>query len=294
MVLATATLPCDYTFPVPCRQASAVPLSIDTTDLPDGVDTLTLVATDAAQNTATSLVTVMIANHPPSPPRLTGAPAGRSRQPSATITAQVAAGVVPITAVDWMLCGSTGCGAVTAVAVRPGAPSPSFKVTVPRDGDYTVAAYATDAAGRRSATATEPFDVDRTLPATAGSGSPNSGTGGPASGALPVLPAGSGGRLRLPALVGRAGVRLRLTLRRRPHDRVEFDLRSSPARPGRVRVDMAFAGHRPRIRRLTLHRGVGSLVTPVPAGATTLTLTLAGLGAGGTDRVRLAPVRPPS
>jgi hypothetical protein len=180
------------------------------------------------------------------------------------------------------------------VAVAPGASSPSFTVTVPRDGDYTVAAYATDAAGRRSVTATEPFDVDRTLPATDAAGLPQPGAGGPASGAPPVLPAGSNRRLRLPALVGRAGVRLRLTLWRRPHHRVELDLRTSPVRPGRVRVGMEFTGHPATIRRLTLHRGGGSIVTPVPSGATTLTLTLLGLGARGSDLVRLAPARPRS
>ena len=293
-VLATATQPCDYTYPVPCRQATAVPLSLDTAQLPDGVDTLTLLATDAAQNTAGSPITVMVANHAPPPPRLTGAPVGRTRQPSATITAHMVAGGVPIAGLGWMLCGSAGCGPATAVPVLPGAPSPSFKVTVPRDGDYTVAAYAIDAAGHRSPTATEPFDVDRTMPANGAPGSPQPRPGGAASGALPLLPAT--GRLRLPDLVGPAGVRLRVTLRRRSHRRVEVDLRATPVRPVRLRlrVGIAFAGHPARIRRLALHRGRGALSAPVPAGATTLTLTLAGLGARATDPVRLAPVSPPS
>ncbi len=291
--LATATLACDYTYPVPCPEATAVPLSVDTTQLPDGVNALTVVATDAAQNVASSPIAVMVANHAPPPPRLTGAPAGRTRQATASVTAQLVRGSVPITAVDWMLCGSAGCGPATAVPVSPGAPSPSFKVTVPQDGDYTVAAYAIDAAGRRSPTATEPFDVDRTLPATHAS-RPQPRTGGSTSPGLPVLPARAGRSVRLPDLVGPAGARLRLTLRRRPHHRVEVDLRANSTRPVRVRLGLAFAGHPARISRLTLHRGRGSLATPVPAGATALTLTLAGLGARATDPVRLAPSGAPS
>jgi hypothetical protein len=285
-VLASATLPCDYTYPVPCHQAMAAPVQIDTTQLPDGIDPVTLTATDAAQSATTSTINLMIANHAPPAPRLTGAPSGPTAQPSAMITAQMPSAAVPITTLDWMLCAST-CGTPTPLPVPAGASTVSFKVTVPKDGDYTIAAYAVDAAGHRSALASQQFDVDRSSPAGGGSGAGQTGSTNGGAGLSQTLPGGPTAKLTLPLVVGSAGVRLRLTLRRRAHRRLELAVRTSPGRPGRLLVDLTFAGHRPTIRRLTLRRGAASVTVPTPAGATRLTVVLTGLGARATDHVRL-------
>ncbi|MCA1693716.1 MAG: hypothetical protein LC749_02755, partial [Actinobacteria bacterium] len=158
---ATANQPCDYTFPKPCPAAATAALQIDTTSLNDGPSTLTLVATDAAQNTSTTTIHPMIANHPPPPPTLTGGLAGPTSKNSATITAQVRSTGVPVPTLDWMLC-TTICGPPTAVPVHDA--TATFTVTAPADGSYLVKAFAVDAAGHASTPAAVPFVVDRGAP----------------------------------------------------------------------------------------------------------------------------------
>lgn len=285
IVLASATQPCDYTYTVPCPQANAVPLVVDTTRLPDGVDRLTLVATDPAQNTATSTVDVMVANRAPPAPVLTGVPAGVTAQTSASVTARVASGGVPITALDWMVC-SGSCQPANVVPVPAGAGTVSFTAAVPGSGHYALEAYAVDAAGHRSATASAPFDV-------AVGGRPPGPTSGQtvAGNSVPVeaiLPSGPTGRLTLPAARGRGGVRLRLTLQRRPHGALALDVATRPRRAGRVIVRLAFAGHRTLTHRLTLRHGAAGFVGRIPGRASALSVAVVGFGTKLTAHVRLA------
>jgi len=91
----------------------------------------------------------------------------------------------------------------------------------------------------------------------------------------------------LPAALGRAGVRLELSIRRRAHGRIEVAVRTSPTRAGTVTVGLTFAGHRQETHALHLRHGVAALVTHVPRGATRLTLAVKGLGAQTTRHVSL-------
>jgi hypothetical protein len=163
-VLATAEQVCDYTYPVPCPPAQAVPVQIDTTKLSDGVDPLRLVATDTAENSTTSTLNVLVANHAPPQPTLAGAPVGWTTRPAASIVAQVPASGVPIARLEWMLC-SARCGPANLVPVSDGAASVAFDAVAPADGAYTVEAATVDVAGHRSATSRVGFDVSRAPPA---------------------------------------------------------------------------------------------------------------------------------
>jgi hypothetical protein len=275
---------CDYTYTVPCPQAGADPLEIDTTRVPDGAARLTLVAVDAAQNAATSSIEVLVANRPPARPSLSGAPPGWTAQPSATITAELPAGAVPVDRLDWRLCAST-CTPVGAVRVPPGAARVSFRVTVPADGAYTIEATAVDAAGHVSPTATTPFYVDRSTPSATG-GQPDGADG--AAPRVVTLGSGSHARVNLPVTVGRHHLRLNSSLSRRAGARLELRLATSPPRSGRVRVGLAFDGHRAQRHTLRLRRGAAALVFGVPAGATRLRVTLVGFGASSTAEVLIA------
>ncbi len=279
-VLASAAQACDYTYPVPCPQATGLTLPIDTTRLPDGIVPLTLLVADPAQNTKTATINAMVANHPPPPPRLTGAPTGPSTAPAAEITAGLGAGGVPIDTLMWALCAAT-CPPATAVSVPAGAGRVKFTASAPADGLYTIQAYALDAAGHASSIASVPFDVDRAGVAPSG--------GGPPARPAARLPAAAGASVKLAPATGSGGVRILLTMRRRPLGRIELDVRTSPRRPGHLRLGLAFAGHHTQRRSLTLRRGAATAAARVPTGATRLTVSLAGLGARSTRDVLLAP-----
>jgi hypothetical protein len=267
-ILATTSQPCDYTYATPCPDASAVSLTVDTRRLPDGIDPLTVAVTDPAQNTAVKTIAVMVANANPPPPVLTGVPPNPTSQPSARITARIPSTPVPITALRWMLCAAS-CGPAQTVAASAGSATATFTVDVPADGAYTIAAYALDAAGHRSAAVAAPFVLDR-------------------ASADVSLPSGSGAATALAPVVGRAGVGLSLRLRRRAHGRLELDIRTRPHRAGRLRIRMTFPGHPTDRRTLALHHGAAVAVVRVPAGARRLTVVVAGLGVRATRHIRLA------
>ena len=268
-VLAGASQPCDYTYTTPCPQAAAVPLLLDTRRLPDGIDPVTITATDAAQNTTATTIAVMVANNPPPPPVLAGLPDGPTTRASVVITAGLRSVGVPIAAVGWSLCGAT-CGPTQAVTVPSGASTATFTVTAPADGAYTIKAYAVDAAGHRSSLVTGPLAVDRA-----------------GSGAAVTLPAGANAGASLPPAVS-PGVRLLVSVHRRGRRQLEVDVRTRPKRAGRVHLRLAFAGHRSQHRTLVLHAGGGAVLVDIPPAATQLTLALTGLGTHATRRVRLA------
>ena len=269
-LLASASQPCDYTYTTPCPQAAAVPLVVDTHRLPDGIDPVTITATDAAQNTTTTTLPVMVANNPPPAPLLTGLPDGPTAHASVEVTAGLRAVGVPITAIGWMLCGVT-CGPTQVVSVPNGAATAVFTVTAPTEGAYTLKAYAVDAAGHRSSVVTGSLDVD-----------------GAVSGAAVTLPAGVNAGASLSPAVGRGGVRLLLSVHRRNQGRLEIDVRTRPRRTGHIQLRLTFAGHRAQHRTLVLHGGVAAVLVGVPPRATRLTIALSGLGTHATRRVRLA------
>ncbi len=271
-VLASTDQPCDYTYTTPCPQAVAVPLVVDTRRLPDGIDPVTITATDAAQNTSATTIAVMVANNPPPPPLLAGLPDGPTAHASVDVTAGLRAVGVPITAVGWMLCG-VACGPAQVVTVPSGAATAAFTVTAPADGAYTLKAYAVDAAGHRSSLVTGSLDVERA-----------------GSGAAVTLPAGANAGASLSPVVGRGGVRLLLSVHRRNHGRLEVDVRTRPRRSGRLQLRLTFAGHRAQHRALHLHAGVAAVLVGVPPRATRLTVALSGLGTHATRHVRLAGV----
>jgi hypothetical protein len=162
-LLATQSLSCDYTYAVPCPQASGVPIMVNVNGLLDGSDALTITATDAAGNQASGTVGIAVDHTVPSAPSIGGLPGRWTRRTAFTATAGLPSRAVPITAVQWQLCGAT-CSPATTVPVASHAGTASFPVSVPADGAYTLRALVVDAGGLASAAATAPLLVDRVAP----------------------------------------------------------------------------------------------------------------------------------
>jgi len=137
---------CDYTQTQPCPQLPSGNVSVDTTQLRDGTQTLTLLATNAAGNTLNvqSPPLVVDNNGPPAPATFTAAPiAGNARAVQLTWSDPLNP-PQPVTGAYAQLCQATCTAAV------PTSSSHSAQVAVPGPGTYGLRLWLTDSAGRGS------------------------------------------------------------------------------------------------------------------------------------------------
>ena len=142
--LISAQQSCDFTLTQPCPQLPGGSLSVDTTRVPDGPHTFSLVATDAAGNSQTIVsprVTVDN-NGPPAPGAFAARAAGPSSNAINLSWTNPGSPPAPITGAMVQLC-EASCAAAT-----PLAPSGSAQITAPAPGAYSLRLWLTDAEGR--------------------------------------------------------------------------------------------------------------------------------------------------
>jgi hypothetical protein len=162
---------CDFSLAQPCPQLPTGQLSVDTSLLRDGPQTVTLVATDAAGNTGTaqSPSVVVDNNGPPAPANLTAGAIGPGSNVVNLAWSNPPAPPQPITGAQAQLC-QASCG--TAVAVSTAG---SAQITAPGPGAYTVRLSLSDSAGKTGAAATSTV----TVPAPKSGGGGGGGDGNP-------------------------------------------------------------------------------------------------------------------
>jgi hypothetical protein len=138
---------CDYSQTQPCPQLSSGSLELNTTQLHDGPQTLTLLVTNAAGNTTTvqSPTVVVDNNGPPAPTSLTATAVGGGSDAIDLSWSDPANPPQPVSGAFAQLC-QTSCGAAIAVNGSGGA-----QVTAPGPGTYTIRLWLVDQAGRGSA-----------------------------------------------------------------------------------------------------------------------------------------------
>jgi hypothetical protein len=138
---------CDYSQTQPCPQLSSGSLELNTTDLHDGAQTLTLLVTNAAGNTATvQSPTVVVDNDGPTAPKsLTATAVGGGSDAIDLSWSDPANPPQPVSGAFAQLC-QASCGADIAVNGSGGA-----QVTAPGPGTYTIRLWLVDQAGRGSA-----------------------------------------------------------------------------------------------------------------------------------------------
>lgn len=242
---------CDYTYAKPCpAETGQRELGLPTTELSDGVHTLTVTASDAAGNSTSLSQQITVANGPPPPPSgltAVAVPAGGSTFDVSWSDPEGTA--APIVSASYQVCragGFTNCSA--PVAAPPAGP---LLVTVPGPGVWTLAVWLTDAAGNTSASSAAFATLEvPTLGAVGVGGSPATTNAEPVATILPPLGAS-------PAHLGvSASVRGR---------RVTIAATSAVTRT----VDLAVVARtRKRLfvrhRRLTLKAGRSVLVLTLP------------------------------
>ncbi len=166
--LVMASQGCDFTTVVPCPQLPGGSLSVDTTRVPDGPHTFSVVVTDAAGNaqTATSPSIVVDNNGPPAPTAFTATPGA----PADTINLAWAnpAGPAPVTGALVQLC-QASCPAPISVS-----PTGAAEITAPGPGVYSLRLWLVDAQGRGSAQNAALATV--TVPTPGGSSKPPGGS----------------------------------------------------------------------------------------------------------------------
>jgi hypothetical protein len=138
---------CDYSQTQPCPQLSSGSLDLDTTELRDGAQTLTLLVTNAAGNTTSvqSPTVVVDNNGPPAPTSLTATAVGDGSDAIDLSWSDPANPPQAVSGAFAQLC-QASCGAVTAVNGSGGA-----QITAPGPGTYTIRLWLVDQAGRGSA-----------------------------------------------------------------------------------------------------------------------------------------------
>jgi hypothetical protein len=138
---------CDYSQTQPCPQLSSGSLELDTTQLHDGAQTLTLLVTNAAGNTTTvqSPTVVVDNNGPPAPQSLTATAVGGGSDTIDLSWSDPANPPQPVSGAFAQLCQAT-CG--TAIAIND---SGGAQITAPAPGTYTIRLWLIDQAGRGSA-----------------------------------------------------------------------------------------------------------------------------------------------
>jgi hypothetical protein len=139
---------CDYTQTAPCPQLPSGNLSVNTTMLADGAQTLTLLVTNAAGNTETAQSPSLVVdnNGPPAPTQfsasaITGSTAAVQLTWSDPLTPPE-----PIASAEAEVC-QTLCGSPVALAGTG-----SAQLAIPGPGTYNVRLWLIDTAGRGSPT----------------------------------------------------------------------------------------------------------------------------------------------
>ena len=146
--LALQPQSCDYSQTQPCPQLPSATLSLNTTQLHDGAQTLMLLVTSAAGNTTSvQSPTVVVDNDgPPAPASLTATAVGGGSDVVDLSWSNPANPPEPVTGGFAQLC-QTSCDAATAVNGSGGA-----QLSAPGPGTYTIRLWLVDQAGRGSAT----------------------------------------------------------------------------------------------------------------------------------------------
>jgi hypothetical protein len=145
--LALQPQSCDYSQTQPCPELSNGSLALNTTQLHDGAQTLTLLVTNAAGNTTSvqSPTVVVDNNGPAAPSSLTATPVGGGSDAIELSWSDPTNPPQPISGAFVQLC-QTACGAAIPVNGSGGA-----QVTAPGAGTYTIRLWLVDQAGRGSA-----------------------------------------------------------------------------------------------------------------------------------------------
>jgi hypothetical protein len=151
VLLGSEVESCDYYDPVPCPDLSSAAINLNTTQAPDGLQSLILTVQDAAGNksTETSPQILIDNNGPASPTNLAATLSGNEILLS---WINPVSPPIPIGSATVALC-STTCTA-TAVSASGGA-----HIAAPAPGTYTVQLSLTDIAGKTSAPASTIFTV---------------------------------------------------------------------------------------------------------------------------------------
>jgi hypothetical protein len=138
---------CDYSQTQPCPQLSYGSVELNTTQLRDGAQTLTLLVTNAAGNTTTvqSPTVVVDNNGPTAPTSLTATAVGGGSDAIDLSWSDPANPPQPVSGAFAQLC-QASCGAAIAVNGSGGA-----QIAAPGPGTYTIRLWLVDQAGRGSA-----------------------------------------------------------------------------------------------------------------------------------------------
>jgi hypothetical protein len=172
----TYSASCNFTFPQPCPSSTgAQTLTLPTTQLSDGMHTLTLVASDAAGNQSiVASEQITVDNGAPSPPAGLAATATQIGGSTFIATWTDPSGqVAPITTATYEVCPASGSGACGAPMSAPaGGPT---TVTVPGPGTWSLAVWLTNAAG--NGTPANAAHAILTVPATTTGGGGPGGSG---------------------------------------------------------------------------------------------------------------------
>jgi hypothetical protein len=151
VLLGSESESCDYYDPVPCPDLSSAAINLNTSQAPDGPQSLIATVQDAAGNksTDTSPQVLIDNNGPASPTNLAATLSGSEIILSWT---DPVSPPVPIASATVALC-STSC-TVSAVSA-----SGTAHIASPAPGDYTVQLSLTDIAGKTSVPASTTFTV---------------------------------------------------------------------------------------------------------------------------------------
>lgn len=200
---------CDYTRTKPCTDVtSPEPVSVDTTQLPDGSYQLELAAVDAAGNEGRSeRRTIRVDNHPPAAPAgLRALGAGPEFRLSWNVPSDAGA---PLSAVRYKLC-PVGGGSCTSEQRLARPVSDSLLVQVPGRGQWRAYVWLEDELGHQSALNAASIDLAYPAPvATPPSGAP--APGAPAAippVATPPAPTGKAAAPASPVRKASAGLRI--------------------------------------------------------------------------------------
>ncbi|GAC1439492.1 MAG: hypothetical protein NVSMB51_17460 [Solirubrobacteraceae bacterium] len=156
--VAQAAQACDFTYMAPCPQASAHPVSLDTSGLSDGPHQLQLALADPSGNETRGPVRPLLTdNTAPAPPVALAAARRYVNSPDAVTWQNPDQGAgAPLTVVHWQVCNSTAvCSAIqsqtaplTQLTFDPRTLSP---FAVAPDDHYTISVWLEDAAGNSDA-----------------------------------------------------------------------------------------------------------------------------------------------
>ncbi|HEV7805151.1 MAG TPA: hypothetical protein VGO80_04990 [Solirubrobacteraceae bacterium] len=145
--LISALQPCDFTLAQPCPQQPSGSLGVDTSRVPDGPSSFSLVVTDAAGNSqvATSPTVVVDNDGPPPPAAFSATAKGGGSNVIALAWRNPINAPAPVTAAQVQLCQGSCPSPVTVGSSGAG------QVTAPGPGVYTVRLWLLDSLGRGGA-----------------------------------------------------------------------------------------------------------------------------------------------